>query len=100
MAKKTNIVTKPVILVFIVIIGGIGTIEGPIVGSFIYVLLSQWLAEYGHISMLLLGVIAITIILAAPKGIVGTLQEKTGFTILSARRIMADQSFQGTNLLK
>lgn len=80
-----------VVLVFIVIIGGIGTMEGPIVGAFIYVLLSQWLADYGHISMLLLGVIAITIILVAPKGIMGTLQEKTGFTFLSPRRILADQ---------
>ena len=75
-----------VILVFIVIIGGIGTIEGPIVGSFLYVLLTQWLADYGHISMLLLGMIAITIMLLAPKGIMGTIQDKTGFTILSPRR--------------
>jgi branched-chain amino acid transport system permease protein len=73
-------------LVFIVIIGGIGTIEGPVVGTFIYVLLSQWLAEYGSVSMLILGIIAIIIILVAPKGIMGTLQEKTGFTILSPRR--------------
>ena len=76
-----------VILVFIVIIGGIGTIEGPIVGSFLYVLLTQWLADYGHTSMLILGLIAITIMLVAPKGIMGTIQEKTGFTILSPRRI-------------
>ena len=75
-----------VILVFIVIIGGIGTIEGPIVASFLYVLLTQWLADYGHISMLLLGMIAITIMLLAPKGIMGTIQDKTGFTILSPRR--------------
>jgi branched-chain amino acid transport system permease protein len=79
-----------VILVFIVIIGGIGTMEGPIVGAFVYVLLSQWLAEYGHISMLLLGIIAIIIILVAPKGIMGTLQEKTGFALLSPRRILSD----------
>ncbi|RLB34523.1 MAG: branched-chain amino acid ABC transporter permease [Deltaproteobacteria bacterium] len=76
-----------VILVFIVIIGGIGTIEGPIVGTFIYVLLSQWLAEYAHISLLLLGIIAITIILLAPTGIMGTLHQKTGFAILSPRRL-------------
>lgn len=78
-------------LVFIVIIGGIGTIEGPIVGSFIYVLLSQYLSEYGHISLLLLGIIAIFIILVAPKGIMGTLQEKTGFELLSPRRLFADE---------
>ncbi len=74
-------------LVFIVIIGGIGTIEGPLVGTLIYVFLSQSLSEYGHISLLLLGIIAITIILVAPKGIMGTLQEKTGFEILSPRRL-------------
>jgi branched-chain amino acid transport system permease protein len=76
-----------VILVFIVIIGGIGTIEGPIVGALLYVLLTQWLADYAHISLLILGVVAITIILVAPKGIMGMLQEKTGFTLLSPRKI-------------
>lgn len=75
-----------IILTVTVIIGGIGTIEGPIVGSLIYILLSQFLAEYAHLSLLLLGLIAIVIILVAPKGIMGSLQEKTGFQILSARR--------------
>ena len=73
-------------LIFIVIIGGIGTIEGPIVGAFIYVLLSQWLAEYFSVSMIILGAIAIAVILLAPKGIMGTLQEKLGFRILSFHR--------------
>ena len=66
--------------------GGIGTIEGPIVGTLIYVLLSQWLAEYGHVSLLIMGIVAIAIILMAPKGIVGTLKEKTGFEVISLRR--------------
>jgi branched-chain amino acid transport system permease protein len=73
-------------LVFITIIGGIGTIEGPIVGSFLYVLLYQWLSEYPSVSLLILGVIAISVILVAPKGIMGTIQEKLGFEILSPRR--------------
>jgi branched-chain amino acid transport system permease protein len=73
-------------LVFIVIIGGIGTLEGPIVGAFVFVLLSQTLAEYFSVSMLILGAIAILVILIAPKGIMGTLQEKLGFEILSPRR--------------
>lgn len=73
-------------MIFMVIIGGIGTIEGPILGAFIYVLLSQWLAEYFSVSMLILGTIAIAIILIAPKGIMGTIQEKTGFEFLSPRR--------------
>jgi len=70
-------------LIFIVIIGGIGTIEGPIVGTFIFVLLSQWLAEYFSVSMIILGIIAIAVIHLAPKGIMGTLQGKFGLRILS-----------------
>ncbi len=73
-------------LVFIVIIGGIGTIEGPIVGALLFVLLSQGLAEYFSVSMLILGAVAIGVILIAPKGIMGTLQGKLGIEILSPRR--------------
>lgn len=73
-------------LVFIVIIGGIGTIEGPIVGALILVFLSQVLADYFSVSLLILGAIAIAVILLAPKGIMGTLQAKLGFEILSPRR--------------
>jgi len=50
------------------------------------VFLSQLLAEYISVSMLILGSIAIIVILVAPKGIMGTLQEKLGFEILSPRR--------------
>lgn len=73
-------------LVFITIIGGIGTIEGPIIGSFLYVFLHQWLSEYPSVSLLILGSIAIGVILIAPKGIMGTIQDRLGFEILSPRR--------------
>lgn len=73
-------------LVFITIIGGIGTIEGPIIGSFIYVLLHQWLSGYPSLSLLILGGIAIFVIMVAPQGIMGSIQEKLGFTLLSLRR--------------
>lgn len=73
-------------LVFIVIIGGIGTIEGPIIGAIIFVFLQQFLSEYISVSLLLLGSVAILVMLLAPKGIMGTIQEKLGFEILSPRR--------------
>jgi branched-chain amino acid transport system permease protein len=77
-----------VALVFIVIIGGIGTIEGPIIGAVVYVLLQQYLSDYASVSMLALGVVAIIIMLIVPKGIMGTIQEKLGFEILSPRRYL------------
>ena len=73
-------------LCFVVIIGGIGTVEGPIVGALVLVALSQFLADYFSVSMLILGGIAVAVILVAPKGIMGTIQEKLGFEILSPRR--------------
>lgn len=79
-------ITWMVRLLFIVVIGGIGTIEGPIIGSIIFVLLQQVFAEYIHVGLLLLGSVAIIVMLVAPKGIMGTIQEKLGFEILSPRR--------------
>jgi branched-chain amino acid transport system permease protein len=79
-------ITWTVAVVFLVIIGGIGTIEGPILGAVIYVLLQQYLSAYAGLSMLILGGIALVLILVAPRGIIGTLQEKTGFQLFSFRR--------------
>jgi len=73
-------------MMFMVIIGGIATVEGPIVGAFVYVLLSQWLAEYFSVNMLILGAIAIMVIILAPQGIMGMLQERLKFELLTPRR--------------
>lgn len=73
-------------LCFIVIIGGIGTIEGPIIGALIYVLLQQYFAEYTGISLILLGTVSVLTMIVVPRGIMGTIQEKLGFELLSPRR--------------
>lgn len=57
-------------MVFIVIIGGSGTIEGPVIGAVLYVLLSEYLARYPGWSNMILGAIAILMILFCPRGIV------------------------------
>ena len=44
---------------FIVVIGGFGTIEGPIIGAVIYFALLQSLSQYGTLYMLLLGIVAV-----------------------------------------
>ena len=75
-----------VIMVFIVIIGGIGTIEGPVIGAIVYVLLRQYLLNFPGFSMLIFGAIAVVIILLAPNGIMGMIHDKTGFELFSVRR--------------
>ena len=64
-------------MVFIVIIGGSGTIEGPIIGSVIYVFLQEFLAHYPGWSNIILGIIAIVIILYMPEGIVGAIRNRS-----------------------
>lgn len=58
-------------LVFISVIGGIGTIIGPIIGSIIYVVLRSTLAGFVGLSMLLQGVICVLILMIAPAGVWG-----------------------------
>ncbi len=74
-------------LLFIVIIGGIGTLEGPIIGAIIYILLQQYLSEYVGYNLIILGIVTIAVIFFAPKGIVGTLQEKFGVSLFPVRRL-------------
>ena len=73
-------------VVFIVVIGGIGTIEGPIVGVIIFYLLQTYLSSYGTWYLILLGALAIVIMLFAPRGIWGFVTERTGISLFPVRR--------------
>ncbi|MGH3349902.1 MAG: branched-chain amino acid ABC transporter permease [Nocardioides sp.] len=58
-------------MIFIVVIGGLGTIEGPILGAVIFFALQQLLDSYGTWYLIALGVVAIVVVLVAPKGLWG-----------------------------
>ncbi len=73
-------------VIFIVVIGGIGTIEGPIVGLLIFYFLQTNLAHLGSWYLMLLGGFAIVIMLFAPKGIWGYVSERTGLVLFPIRR--------------
>jgi branched-chain amino acid transport system permease protein len=68
-------------VIFIVVIGGIGTIEGPIVGTIVYFLLREFLADLGSLYLMLLGVLAIGIMLVAPKGIWGYVTQRWNISL-------------------
>jgi len=57
--------------IFIVVIGGLGTLEGPIVGTLVFFLLRQALADYGSWYMILLGALAILAMMRFPEGVWG-----------------------------
>ena len=73
-------------VIFIVVIGGIGTLEGPIIGTLLYFLLRETLADLGTIYLLILGVTAIVIMLFAPKGIWGFISNRFGIELFPMTR--------------
>jgi branched-chain amino acid transport system permease protein len=73
-------------VIFIVVIGGIGTIEGPIIGVLVFFALQSLLADFGSWYLITLGVLAIVIMLVAPRGLWGLLSERTGLHLFPIRR--------------
>ena len=63
-------------VIFIVVIGGIGTIEGPLIGTLVFFALRETLADLGTIYLMVLGLVAIVIMLKAPKGIWGLIKDR------------------------
>lgn len=63
-------------MIFIVVIGGIGTLEGPIIGTLLFFALREVLADFGTIYLLVLGVVAIVVMLKAPKGVWGLIRDR------------------------
>jgi branched-chain amino acid transport system permease protein len=62
-------------MAFAVIIGGLGTIEGPILGTIVYMVLQQTLAAYNAWYLIILGLVAIVIALFARRGLWGLVDE-------------------------
>src|SRR5580698_4580354 len=78
-------------VIFITAIGGIGRIEGPIIGTIVFFLLRQTLADLGTIYLLMLGAVAIVVMLTAPKGIWGLIVERLGWQLFPLERtVVAD----------
>jgi branched-chain amino acid transport system permease protein len=68
-------------VIFIVVIGGIGTIEGPIIGTVVYFLLREFMADLGTIYLLFLGSLAIVTMLVAPQGIWGFVRQRWNISL-------------------
>ncbi|HUA43006.1 MAG TPA: branched-chain amino acid ABC transporter permease [Streptosporangiaceae bacterium] len=63
-------------MAFATIIGGLGTIEGPIIGTAVYMVLQQTLASYNAWYLIVLGLVAIVIALFARRGLWGLVDEQ------------------------
>jgi len=84
-------------VIFIVVIGGIGTLEGPIIGTLLFFALREALADYGTIYLIVLGVVAIIVMLKSPQGIWGYIQKKFNIELLPLRyRVKAADDVQSS----
>lgn len=72
-------------VIFIVVIGGAGTLEGPVLGTVIFLLMRQLLADFGPLYLVSLGLLAVGMMLAAPRGLWGYLAERFGLSLLPDR---------------
>jgi branched-chain amino acid transport system permease protein len=63
-------------MAFATIIGGLGTIEGPIIGTVVYMVLQQTLQSYNAWYLIVLGLVAILVALFARRGLWGLLDER------------------------
>ncbi|GAB4362644.1 MAG: branched-chain amino acid ABC transporter permease [Oricola sp.] len=68
-------------VIFIVIIGGIGTIEGPIVGVIVFFALREIAADWGTWYLIMMGMIAIAVMVIDKRGIWGALKDRFGLSV-------------------
>jgi branched-chain amino acid transport system permease protein len=57
-----------------VLLGGVETVSGAVIGAIVYKALNIWLVSQTDLSKLVLGGFIVLIVVAFPKGIVGTLE--------------------------
>jgi branched-chain amino acid transport system permease protein len=73
-------------VIFIAVIGGIGRLEGPIVGVLVFWGLQTAFADYGSWYLLALGLLAIATMLFAPRGLWGLVADRTGLALFPVQR--------------
>jgi branched-chain amino acid transport system permease protein len=68
------------------VIGGIGTIEGPILGTLIFFLLRETLADYGSGYLIVLGAVAVLVMVRFPRGLWGYVQQRFDLRFFPVQR--------------
>ena len=77
--------------IFMVVIGGIGRIEGPIVGALIFWALNKFFSDYGTWYLLGLGLLAIVVTIYFKQGLWGWAQQRWGWSLFPTQRRMVEK---------
>jgi branched-chain amino acid transport system permease protein len=83
-------------MIFMVLVGGLGTFEGPIVGAIVLFVIQNEFADNGAWYLVGLGAAAIAFAILLPRGVWGTLEERFGVRAMPVgyrlRRIREEQT--------
>ena len=71
-------------MIFMVLVGGLGTFEGPIIGAIVFFFIEDRFGNgnYGVWYLVGLGAVAILFALFLPRGIWGTIEDRFGIRLL------------------
>jgi branched-chain amino acid transport system permease protein len=73
-------------VIFMTVIGGIGRMEGPILGVVVFFVLRGLFAGLGAWYLILLGAVAVAAMLFSPRGLWGLLADRRGWQLFPVRR--------------
>ncbi len=76
------------ICIFIVMVGGIGRLEGPIIGALLYFFATRLFGEYGAAYLVVLGLLTLAVALYAPTGLWGLLTRVRDWPWFPLRRTL------------
>jgi branched-chain amino acid transport system permease protein len=69
-------------MIFMVLVGGLGTVEGPVIGALLFYVLQNRFADYGAWYLVGLGAVAIVFALFLPRGLWGEAEARFGLRLL------------------
>ena len=73
-------------VIFIVVIGGVGRIEGPFIGVLVFFILRTFLADLGTWYLIILGAISVLVMIKAPGGIWGYIANRWDLELFPVHR--------------
>ena len=71
---------------FVVVIGGIGTLEGPILGTLFYFVMREWLSDLGSLYLIILGALTMAVVLFAKGGLWGAIVSRSDVQLFPVQR--------------
>jgi branched-chain amino acid transport system permease protein len=81
-------------MIFMVLVGGLGTFEGPLLGAVIFFAIEAWFGETGVWYLVGLGGAALLFALFLPKGLWGFVDQRFGLRLLPVGRFLKIESYE------